>query len=86
MFRQNAYKRYGNWGNNYSSGGTRLLVESAVVDAMTRLDDAIYKALEQAFYEGRADGQNIMRGLASGDFSIDEFNERSARMVDDDDY
>jgi len=53
------------------------LVKTEVVDAMTRLDLAIRQIIDRSFYEGRQDGVSIIKNLASGELSINEFNERS---------
>ncbi len=79
MYRQQGSNYDRTWGSNTHGMGpaTRYLVETEVVDAMTRLDTAIQEALEQAFWCGKKDGQNIILGLASGEVSVEEFNERS---------
>lgn len=84
LYRHKEFGRYGKWGSPYGEHSKRFLVESEVIDAMVRLDNAIQRGLDHSFYEGKHRGQSLMRGLASGEFTVDDFNERSAKIRDDD--
>ena len=42
-------------------------------DGLNRLDDTIRTALEEAFACGKAEGQNIVRQLATGDMTLKDF-------------
>ncbi len=51
----------------------------ALVEAITELQLATNQAVKFTFDQGKRHGADLLRSLASGDRTVDDFNERIAR-------
>lgn len=56
----------------------RFLVDRSLLEAFRALQTAFWDAVRAAYRKGRRSGANLLKGLASGEMTVSEFNEQVA--------
>lgn len=67
-------------GSDRSNQGGTVVMQPEVRDSLSAIHAAVRDMLEEAYEQGKLTGRNLLTGLASGEITVDTFNDVSTKL------